>query len=180
MTTPVILIDGLVPPPLGTKAHGTKADGATVALSLASTIGVDSCEWRVSKHNGSTAVLGSAFPASPFSTTFGAVVAGESYIVTAILNGDPTQIAQAEIAVPFANGQRVPRAGELSQWDPNDGIEADWRALAAVVPRKGVGSPNGAIVGSPGDVYLNTSGGAGTTLYVKESGAATNTGWVGK
>jgi hypothetical protein len=44
----------------------------------------------------------------------------------------------------------------------------------------GVGTPNGSVVGSPGDLYLNTSGGSGTTLYVKESGSATNTGWVGK
>ena len=44
----------------------------------------------------------------------------------------------------------------------------------------GAGSPNGSQVGSPGDIYLNTSGGAATTLYVKESGANTNTGWVGK
>jgi hypothetical protein len=44
----------------------------------------------------------------------------------------------------------------------------------------GVGSPNGVVSGSPGALYVNTSGGSGTTLYVKESGAGTNTGWVGK
>ena len=42
------------------------------------------------------------------------------------------------------------------------------------------GSPNGVVTGNPGDLYLNKSGGAGTTLYVKESGSATNTGWVAK
>jgi hypothetical protein len=44
----------------------------------------------------------------------------------------------------------------------------------------GTGTPNGVVTGNPGDLYLNFSGGAGTTLYVKESGANTNTGWVGK
>lgn len=44
----------------------------------------------------------------------------------------------------------------------------------------GTGSPNATITGSPGDLYINSSGGAATTLYVKESGAGTNTGWVGK
>lgn len=44
----------------------------------------------------------------------------------------------------------------------------------------GTGAPNGSVVGSPGDMYLNKSGGAGTTLYVKESGSATSTGWVAK
>ena len=42
------------------------------------------------------------------------------------------------------------------------------------------GSPNGAITASPGSLYLNTSGGAGTTLYIKESGVGTATGWVAK
>ena len=49
-----------------------------------------------------------------------------------------------------------------------------------VALRTGTGSPNSAVIGNIGDLYLNTSGGAGTTLYVKESGAGTNTGWVGK
>jgi hypothetical protein len=44
----------------------------------------------------------------------------------------------------------------------------------------GQGLPNGTVVGSPGDLYLDATGGAGNTLWVKESGAATNTGWVGK
>jgi hypothetical protein len=44
----------------------------------------------------------------------------------------------------------------------------------------GVGAPNGAVIGSVGDLYTDTTGGAGTTLWVKEAGAATNVGWVGK
>ena len=41
------------------------------------------------------------------------------------------------------------------------------------------GAPNGAVSASPGSLYLNTNGGATTTLYVKESGTG-NTGWVAK
>lgn len=44
----------------------------------------------------------------------------------------------------------------------------------------GSGSPASTVYGSPGDVYLNTAGGSATTLYVKESGSQTNSGWVGK
>jgi hypothetical protein len=44
----------------------------------------------------------------------------------------------------------------------------------------GTGAPNTVVTGSPCDIYVNKSGGAATTLYVKESGTATNTGWVGK
>ena len=44
----------------------------------------------------------------------------------------------------------------------------------------GTGSPNGVVTANPGSLYLNQSGGSSTTLYVKESGSGTNTGWVGK
>lgn len=43
----------------------------------------------------------------------------------------------------------------------------------------GTGSPETVVTAGIGALYLRTDGGAGTTLYVKESGAG-NTGWVGK
>ncbi|MEO0733927.1 MAG: hypothetical protein AAFZ52_13905, partial [Bacteroidota bacterium] len=43
----------------------------------------------------------------------------------------------------------------------------------------GAGSPEGSVTADPGTLYLNTSGGAGQTLWVKESGTG-NTGWVAK
>lgn len=46
--------------------------------------------------------------------------------------------------------------------------------------RSGSATPNSAVTGNIGDLYLCTTGGAATTLWVKESGAGTNTGWVGK
>ncbi len=49
-----------------------------------------------------------------------------------------------------------------------------------IVISGGSANPEGSVVGSPPDIYLRTSGGAGTTIYVKETGSATNTGWVGK
>lgn len=42
------------------------------------------------------------------------------------------------------------------------------------------GSPNGQVKANVGSLCHRTDGGAGTTLYVKESGNGTNTGWVGK
>jgi len=44
----------------------------------------------------------------------------------------------------------------------------------------GSGSPNSSVTASPGSIYRNQAGGTTTTLYVKESGSATNTGWVAK
>jgi hypothetical protein len=43
----------------------------------------------------------------------------------------------------------------------------------------GAGSPEGVFSAQPGALWLNSSGGAGTTLYVKESGIG-NTGWIAK
>lgn len=39
-------------------------------------------------------------------------------------------------------------------------------------------NPNGNVTGSPGNTYLNTAGGASVTLWIKETGIGTNTGWV--
>lgn len=44
----------------------------------------------------------------------------------------------------------------------------------------GANDPNGAVTGNVGDLFSRTNGGAGSSLYVKESGNGTNTGWVGK
>lgn len=46
--------------------------------------------------------------------------------------------------------------------------------------KKGAGSPEGSVSGSVGAMYLRTDGGTSTTLYIKESGAGTSTGWVAK
>jgi hypothetical protein len=44
----------------------------------------------------------------------------------------------------------------------------------------GVGSPAGKIFANRGSLYLRTDGGAGTSLYVKESGDGLATGWAAK
>lgn len=43
----------------------------------------------------------------------------------------------------------------------------------------GTGSPEGVVAANVGCLYSRTDGGAGTTLYIKESGTG-NTGWVAK
>ena len=48
-----------------------------------------------------------------------------------------------------------------------------------LVWQSGAGSPEGAITATVGSLWTRTDGGAGTTLYVKESGTG-NTGWVAK
>lgn len=60
-----------------------------------------------------------------------------------------------------------------------------WTLLQEIITRsinsyEGDGSPEGVVIGVPGDLYINRSGGAGQTLWVKETGNGTNTGWVAK
>jgi hypothetical protein len=59
------------------------------------------------------------------------------------------------------------------RWTTSDGSNTD-RGLYT-----GTGSPQGVLSANPGSLYVNLSGGASTTLYVKESGGG-NTGWVAK
>jgi hypothetical protein len=57
--------------------------------------------------------------------------------------------------------------------------DADMTFIEDRFRRKGAGSPEGVVTAPIGAVYHNTTGGAGTSFYVKESGTG-NTGWVGK
>jgi hypothetical protein len=44
----------------------------------------------------------------------------------------------------------------------------------------GLGDPNTRVIGNVGDLFQRIDGGTGSTLYVKESGNGTDTGWVAK
>jgi hypothetical protein len=55
----------------------------------------------------------------------------------------------------------------------------DYNELTNRPTLAGAGVPEGVVVAAIGVLYINTDGGAGTTLYVKESGAG-NTGWAAK
>jgi len=71
-------------------------------------------------------------------------------------------------------------AGDLVSGDDltvaDDAIITDLMTSSNV--KRGTGTPESAITGSIGDVYQRTDGSTSTTLYIKESGTATNTGWV--
>lgn len=53
------------------------------------------------------------------------------------------------------------------------------RQLQAGVLLEGTGSPEGVVTARVGEVYRRRDGGAGTSLYVKESGSGSS-GWVAK
>jgi hypothetical protein len=51
--------------------------------------------------------------------------------------------------------------------------------LTGPLMKAGTGSPEGVVTAPVGSIYTRTDGGAGTTLYIKESGTG-NTGWIAK
>ena len=51
--------------------------------------------------------------------------------------------------------------------------------IQGVAFKSGTGTPESAVTGNVGDLFIRTDGGAGTVLYVKESGTG-NTGWAAK
>jgi len=74
---------------------------------------------------------------------------------------------------------------EFAQWIEQRGIKTPISTMVGADPAlthitQGNGSPNGAVTASVGALYLRLDGGAATTLWVKESGTNTNTGWVAK
>lgn len=96
---------------------------------------------------------------------------------------DPTELP-AGPGVDFAPGTRATTLDERELLDliRTNGLEAAEtriRQLQDQAPRRGTGTPEAVVTAPPGTLYVNLSGGAGTTLYVKESGTG-NTGWVAK
>jgi hypothetical protein len=64
------------------------------------------------------------------------------------------------------------------EWAATTGVRVG--GVSGPIWTSGSGTPESNLAGSPGDLYSDTDGGAGVTLYVKESGAATTTGWIAK
>ena len=118
-------------------------------------------------------------------------------------NGDLTTVLPSTLkvagglgvsgATPTANGINVAASGNLISLLASGTTVATWNSSTkalnnygpvgiqntAAIIYAGTGSPEGVVTAAVGSLYLNTSGGAGTTLYVKQSGAS-NTGWIGK
>jgi hypothetical protein len=85
--------------------------------------------------------------------------------------GDITSAAGIEVTSGEVRSLRGVRAGGPATVPGALGSGSLWSS--------GPGAPNGVIVGSVGHLYTDTTGGAGTTLWVKESGIGSG-GWVAK
>ena len=71
--------------------------------------------------------------------------------------------------------------GDTTVWTERE-FEAVERSIESIVALnifQGTGAPESVVEAPVGSLYLRTDGGAGTTLYVKQSGTG-NTGWAAK
>lgn len=102
--------------------------------------------------------------------------------------GYPSSVGALEIAIQNGAGSNTvltgTAAGEISVSIGNLQFATANKGLyfagnGDVIWRCGAGTPEGAVTAPVGSLFTRTDGGAGTTLYVKESGAG-NTGWVAK
>lgn len=58
--------------------------------------------------------------------------------------------------------------------------DSGFAPIQSLYDRFGSGSPEGVVAAPVGAVYHRTDGGTGTSLYVKETGTTTSSGWVAK
>ena len=75
--------------------------------------------------------------------------------------------------------QEIPESEDITVTESQISDLQDYVTTSTI--RSGYGVPTNVVQGNLGDLYLNLSGGANTTLYVKESGnPMTSTGWQAK
>jgi hypothetical protein len=78
----------------------------------------------------------------------------------------------------WMNKQIIPVESEISITESQISDLGDYVTTTQI--KTGLGTPEANVTGSIGNLYLRTDGSTNTTLYVKESGNATKTGWVAK
>lgn len=97
----------------------------------------------------------------------------------------PTQLMRANISavsfyVPiFPSADNAKDIGEASTRFANVYSNKFRPGAGTVIWTADAGTPEGSVTAPVGSLFTRTDGGAGTTLYVKESGTG-NTGWVAK
>lgn len=96
------------------------------------------------------------------------VTSGDAAVTSAFQAADAAHVAASDPHTQYRKeSDNVPYA------------EVSGKPAALALLYTGTGSPESVITAGVGALYLRTDGGAGTCLYVKESGTG-NTGWVAK
>jgi hypothetical protein len=149
-------------------SSGNVGIGTTAPSSKLHVVGDASISGNISLSNGSVTVLGvRGFTLTPGDGIF-------QFLNNAQTGFDRIQLGGASTGHPA-----IKRNGaSIDITLASDGIT--FTSIQDLYRRFGAGSPEGVVVAPTGAVYHNTSGGAATTFYVKESSPTPSTGWVGK
>lgn len=134
--------------------------------------------------------LGLGTEVSTPSLTFKSSVNGNAYDSRIIASGGSAGVGNGNLtynaAIHGFTGQVRPNGdntqllgGAGNRWSQVHANQVHLGPASDRIIRAGTGSPEGAITAPVGSINLRTDGGAGTVLYVKESGTG-NTGWVAK
>ena len=103
---------------------------------------------------------------------------------SAFTSSNPKIGAISDYLTFITNGQNIMRIGASTSGSSSDQTKrlslykGDGNLGGGIIT--GAGAPEGSVHAIVGMLYLRTDGGAGSTLYVKESGNGTNTGWAAK
>jgi hypothetical protein len=82
----------------------------------------------------------------------------------------PSKPVEKDYLVDFVNKELVPQMERLRLLTSS--------LLDILI--QGEGSPEGVVAAAVGSIYQQTDGGAGTSVWVKETGGSTDTGWAPK
>jgi hypothetical protein len=108
----------------------------------------------------------------------GRIYIGPGHVAAnAFLDGDGRLLVGGADLCMFVDGEHD--IGQAADKRPRNIYATGKLTLGATQILTGTGTPERVATAPVGSLFLRTDGGAGTTLYVKESGAG-NTGWVGK
>jgi hypothetical protein len=175
-------------PTLTTPTLGT-ANATSIVFTNAQlkTGGTNALAARLSNDSDYAVFIGSKFRASDVSGNIQVGLSQSNAGQIELISGGRLDFAASATQANTTKdtGLRRNAAGVLEVYDGiTGGTYRDLRlrnliTATSVTWSSGAGSPEGVVTAAVGSLYTRTDGGAGTTLYVKESGAG-NTGWVAK
>lgn len=151
---------------------GTGATGNTMALSVSGGVTFSIGATSVSCSSGIGAGAGAGIYWAGRS-----VMASPSDGVIGLYNSAVTDFTRLQFGGATSSFPALKRSTTTIQAVLAD--DSGFSAFQTLYDRFGSGTPEGAVTAPVGTTYHRTDGGAGTSLYVKESGAG-NTGWVAK
>lgn len=165
---------------VNTRSADATVIGGTLAVTGATTLsGVATVTGGTS---GAGAPLSSTRLEVADDTDVAVTISGPTNNYKAILFANPTSIADGGIfydnnAGGFARGLEFRSGGNTTRLsiDANGRVRIGATSTSPMLT-SGSGTPESAVTAPVGSVYMRTDGGAGTSLYIKESGSG-NTGW---